>query len=433
MRARQNLLMTLVVGVCISAIAGGCQTDPRPDDPGPQDAGPQDAGPQDPPQTTVEEPITLLDRKPNVMLLVDRSGSMTSPVNESDPDCMVRWEGESVICGFSDATACNTAVCPTRWSELQAAVPGFLAESGAEARFGLTTFPDTRGETGVVAACRPATASSVLADLPRAEDDASLLAHANQVNEALQGIPNSGEGRPAGGSPASMSLRFVRDLPGLQARDRQQFVVLVTDGLPNCNEQNAHHGGEAALCRCTSVFCTGELERRGCLDQEASVEAVRELAARNVQTLVVGFGAEVARGDGPAVLEAMAQAGGFHRTCEGGQTSCGPGNPCDPLTRRCQRASFQADNQAGLSNVLGEIHRRLLQQDPCLLRVLPSQLPSDPALVVAYVDGQRTVAGGDTWTLVDGGVRFLGATCGRILAAPPGSPVRLELRAIRQR
>lgn len=420
MRAGTKWLETLVLGACLGAVTGGCQT--------------HDLEPVDPltlSQTTVEETLVILRRKADVMLLVDTSGSMTFPVDASDPDCTVRVDGEPVICGLDGATACNTAVCPTRWSELQAAMPGFLAESGTEARLGLTTFPDTRGEQGVLAACRPASSSTVLADVPRAEDDATLLAHANGINALLQGIPNAGAGQPTGGTPTSQSLRFVGDLPAFESTERQHFVVLLTDGVPNCNAENVWQGGDAQ-CRCTTVGCSGLLSRRGCLDQDASVQAVKDLAAKGIQTIVVGFGAETAQGDGPQVLNAMAREGGMARSCLPGQTSCGPADACEATTRLCQHAYYQAGNQAELANILRQIRARILYPDPCLVRLVPSQLPSDPRLVVAYVEGERLTAGDDTWVLEDEGVRFQGATCERILTSDPSLPVHLEIRAIRQ-
>jgi hypothetical protein len=421
MRARPTLLSALAFGACVSALAGACQT--------------YDFEPVEPlalAQTTVEETVSVLSRKPNIMMLVDTSGSMMLPVDAADPDCTATYDGEQVPCGLDAETACNPQVCPTRWTELQAAVPQFLAQSGPEARFALTTYPDTRGETGITPYCRGASALSVRQDFPEGEDDASLLAHANKINEILQGIPNSAEGHPEGGTPTSASLRFVKDLPTFTEEERTRFVVLLTDGVPNCNEGNTYRGGEE-LCRCTTDSCTGLLERRGCLDMDTSVTAVRELSEKGITTIVVGFGADTAEGNGPAVLDAMARAGGFARTCEAGQTSCGPGDPCDPATRLCSRPFFQAGNQAELAKALDDIRNRILIPEPCLIKLDPSQLPSDPKLVVVYLDGERLTAGDQTWTLEERGVLFQGAACERIKASTPDEPVNIEVRAIRQR
>lgn len=383
-------------------------------------------------QTTIEETINARNSKPNVMLVVDTSDSMTDPVDTSDPDCQLLDRPAGTPCGGDNP--CNTAICPTRWTELQAAVPKFLADTGPLVRFGLVTYPDPRKETGIEALCREASSTTVLKDLPVAEDDASLLAHANAINDLLQKIPNAGDGRPLGGTPTSLSLRFVKDLPGLQDAEREQFVVLLTDGLPNCNKDNAYSGvKDPQLCQCTLSNCTSLAEKRGCLDKDATVEAVKELAAKNITTIVIGFGTETATGTGPVVLDAMARAGGFARTCAEGETSCGPNDPCNPSTRLCSRSFYQAGNQAELSQALEAISRAVRPGEPCLIKLDPSQLPTDPKLVVVYVEGERTVAGDGTWTLTDRGVLFNGPTCERILASTPEQPIKIEVRAIRRR
>ncbi|MFP2924286.1 adventurous gliding motility lipoprotein CglB [Pyxidicoccus sp. 3LG] len=422
MRARLTLSSALAFGTLVGALASSCQA--------------YDFEPVEPlliAQTTVEETISARKLKPNIMMLVDVSGSMTDPVDTTDPDCQVLEDGEFVLCGRT--TPCNPAVCPTRWTELQAAVPRFLADSGPHVRFGLTTYPETRGETGLQAFCRPPTEFSVKKALPEAEDDASLLTHANEIDGILQAIPNSGTGQPAGGTPTSASLRFVGALEAMQSADRDDFVVLLTDGIPNCNFQNPNTGANEAQCRCTlgPGQCVQGALQAGCTDMDTSVTAVRELRERDITTIVIGFGNETVAGNGPAVLDGMARAGGFARTCQDGQTSCGPNDSCDPTTNLCSRAYYQAGNQQELAQALEDISNAVLPGEPCLIKLDPSQVPSDPKLLVVYVEGEGIVSGPDTWELVENGVRFTGATCDRILRSTPDAPIAVEVRAIRRR
>ncbi|GHG71726.1 adventurous gliding motility lipoprotein CglB [Comamonas sp. JC664] len=417
MRSKLPLLSALSVGAVVLA----CQT--------------YDFEPVEPlaiAQTTVEEVINARRSKPNIMLLVDTSGSMTEPVDRTDPDCMVQFEGAQVLCG--GVAPCNTQICPTRWSELQAAVPAFLENSGRFVRFALTTYPETQGGTGAADSCRASTASALLKTLPTQEDDDSLLSHAMEINDVLQGIPNGGEGRPLGGTPTSGSLNFVGELPGLQDSERENFVILLTDGLPNCNAANANSGSNPDLCKCTIANngCQGAYAQRGCLDTDASVAAVQALAQKQISTIVIGFGAETATGDGPAVLDAMARAGGFARQCDA-QNSCGAGDTCNPTTGLCSRAFYQAGNQAELAQVLEDISLAVINPEPCLIKLDGPQRPSDPKLLVVYVDGVRTTSSASTWTLEEAGVLFTGETCDRILTSTPESPVKIEVRAIRQR
>lgn len=417
MRSKLPLLSALSVGAVILA----CQT--------------YDFEPVEPlaiAQTTVEEVIEARRSKPNIMLLVDTSASMTDPVNPSDPACLVDHQGSRVVCGRE--APCNIDVCPTRWTDLQAAVPQFLESSGQFVRFALTTYPETRGGNSVADACREASQSALLKGLPEQEDDASLLAHAGEINDLLQGIPNSGEGRPLGGTPTSGSLNFVSGLPGLQDPSRENFVILLTDGLPNCNEGNPNSGANPDLCKCTieNNGCRNAYNMRGCLDADASVAAVRALKQKDISTIVIGFGAETASGEGPAVLEAMARAGGFERTCSA-ERPCGEGDTCNPTTGLCNRSFFQAGNQAELARALEAISLAVTLQEPCLIPLEGPQRPTDPKLLVVYVEGERTPSSDSTWTLEERGVLFTGQTCERILNSTPEAPVRIEVRAIRQR
>lgn len=419
MRSKLPLLSALSVGAIVLA----CQT--------------YDFEPVEPlaiAQTTVEEVINARRSKPNIMLLVDTSASMTDPVDPSNPNCMVEYDNTRILCGRQ--APCDVSVCPTRWTELQAAVPTFLASSGKFVRFALTTYPETRGGTGAVDSCREATASSLLKGLPDQEDDLSLEAHAGDINAILQGIPNAGEGRPLGGTPTSGSLNFVGSLPGLQDQNRENFVILLTDGLPNCNANNANSSSSnPELCKCTieNNGCQNTAyNQRGCLDADASVAAVRALADKHISTIVIGFGAETASGEGPAVLDAMARAGGFARQCDE-QNSCGENDTCNRTTGLCNRAFFQAGNQLELARALEEISRAVVNPEPCLIKLDGPQRPSDPKLLVVYVDGARTASSDSTWTLEDQGVLFRGEICDRIFNSTPELPVNIEVRAIRQR
>ncbi|WP_426751444.1 adventurous gliding motility lipoprotein CglB [Myxococcus sp. Y35] len=385
-------------------------------------------------QTTVEQVINARQSKPNIMLLVDTSASMTDPVDPSNPACIVDYQGSPTLCGRD--VPCNVDVCPTRWTELQAAVPAFLENSGPFVRFALTTYPETRGGLTVADSCREATSNALLKGLPEQEDDASLLAHASEINDILQGIPNAGEGRPLGGTPTSGSLNFVGSLEGLQDPNRENFVILLTDGLPNCNNGNVNDGTNPELCKCTIEGTNGcqtsSYLRRGCLDMDASVAAVQALEQKGISTIVIGFGAETASGEGPAVLDAMARAGGFARECDD-QGSCGADDTCNPTTGLCNRSFYQAGNQAELAHALEEISLAVRLPEPCLIKLEGPERPSDPKLLVVYVEGERTAPSDSTWSLTEKGVLFTGETCDRILASTPESPVRIEVRAIRQR
>ncbi|RKH58833.1 adventurous gliding motility lipoprotein CglB [Corallococcus llansteffanensis] len=432
MRAKLTPLSALLAGIIGGAMMAGCQT--------------YDFEPVDPlaiAQTTKETVIAARRSKPDVMLLVDTSGSMTQPVN---PELEVNGvkvcygkdpsSGQSYIC--RENLPCNTAVCPTRWSELQGAMGPFLAESGKLVRFGLTTYPAPNTSTSptVAESCAAASAGeSVRVAIPTGLDsDEQLQAHANDLNTILQKIPNSGPNQPKGGTPTSGSLQFTGSLLTSDPEERDQIIILLTDGLPNCNVGNEYNGSQTE-CRCTvesqCQLSQSPYYRRGCLDKNASVAAVKDLKSRRISTIVIGFGAETSAGDGPSVLNEMANEGGFARTCQA-DVDCGAGDSCNLNTKLCGRAFYQAGNREELASALKKISEQLATVDPCFIKLDPSQLPSDKQLIVVYINGERTLEGPDTWTLGDSGVTFTGNACARLEASRPEAPVNVEVRAIRQ-
>ncbi|RYZ35313.1 MAG: adventurous gliding motility lipoprotein CglB [Myxococcaceae bacterium] len=433
MRAKSTPLSALLAGIVGGAMMAGCQT--------------YDFEPVDPlaiAQTTKETVITARGSKPDVMLLVDTSGSMTLPV---EPELTVggvkvchgqNEQGQDYVCG--ESLPCDTARCPTRWSELQAAMGPFLTGSGSLVRFGLTTYPApiTSAAPSVAQLCAAASAGeSVRVQIPTTLDaDADLLAHATNLNAVLQAIPNGGTNRPRGGTPTSGSLAFTGSLLTTDPAERPQIIILLTDGLPNCNAENEYNGSQAEQCACTVATSQCVVEespyyKRGCLDKNASVAAVEALKARDISTIVIGFGAETSAGAGPQVLNAMASAGGFARNCRA-DIDCGAGDTCDVAAQRCGRAFYQAGNQVELGAALKAISERLQPGEPCYIPLDPSQLPSDPSLIVVYINGERTLGGPDSWSVVDTGVRFVGSTCARLEASRPEAPVSVEVRAIRE-
>jgi hypothetical protein len=408
MRAKLTLLRALVLGTIGGVLATGCQT--------------YDFEPVEPlavSQTTETRRIEARSRKPNLMLLVDTSGSMTDPVNPSLPAC----NPGGVRCG--DSRPCDTTVCPTRWSELQAAMQDFLSSSGSIARMGLATYPSD-------SSCGATT--KIRISLPEADsdDDATLALNAEKVKNEILSIKNysTSAPMPQGGTPTSKSLQFVAS--ALET-DRDDFVLLLTDGLPNCNEAFAPAYPNAA-CFCTLTDCTYAKEI-GCLDTNASVAAVQALGARQIKTIVIGFGADFnatteSGRRGAATLNGMAEAGEFPRTCRV-NADCGAGDTCDTAKSLCGRRFYQASNRTELVTALREIGEKVLVKDPCLLTFEASeQVPTNKDLVVVYLNGERLSSGSDTWDLSAEGINFTGSTCERIKASTSANPVNIEVRAV---
>ncbi len=327
---------------------------------------------------------------PNLMLLVDWSASMLTNTGTQAP-C------PSTIGACGPGVPCP-AGCATRMSDLQAALHDWLASQGTRVRFGLAVFPSDD-------ACTATTGSKVLVELPpRSITDvkASLQAQADQVSTAISTVV------PGGDTPTADSLRFAGALPQLVDPDRDNVIVLFTDGAPAC--------GATSLA-------------------DDAVAAVAELRARNIKTMVIGFGPDALSQPGADALSRVAAAGGLARSClSATDAECGPGDACNTATLLCGLSFEPAADAGELSAVL----TRLTASAPrnvCTYD-LP-QKPLDHDLVTASVNGNSLQAcasatGCDTFTLDVSGspakIVFLGATCQTIEDATPFAPVDLEVR-----
>jgi hypothetical protein len=429
MRAKLTLLSALAVGLLGGLFASGCQT---------YDFEP--VAPLAIAQTTEVRTIEARERKPNLMLLVDTSRSMIDPMDSSNPGCR---NNRGEVCGVS-TFPCNTATCPTRWSALQEAMEDFLASSGSVARIGLAFYPHAvAGDDSIENSCRATTAVSVPLPAPEVEDDAALIANARAAWDRIFSIKNQGDIEPRGGTPISASLQYLTSVTSLQEAARSNFVVLLTDGLPNCN--GAHRTPyPSSSCFCTiGSACQFEgYTAIGCLDDVASVNAVKALREKNIKTIVIGFGADFDAGGNPnssgargaATLNAMALEGGFTNDVRcASNADCEADDTCDTSTQLCRRRFYLAIQKEALVRALESIRDRVGVGDPCLLRFEADQLPSSQELVVVYVNGTRLDPGADTWRLAETGVQFLGSTCQRIQNSTPANPVKIEVRAIQRK
>jgi hypothetical protein len=271
--------------------------------------------------------------KPKVMLLIDRSGSMNFPNAAGDPQC-------SANCN-NGGPACPPG-CATRISVLRSGMQTFLGAHGDLGWLGVATYPTSTVANGACTSTQSGDVGVELATDP-SDSPTSMNAVAQSVNARIQALV------PAGGTPTAGSLRFLANYaPLTSASNRNAFVVLITDGLPNCNESNPNTCTNSSACKCTLANCTGAFCAMGCLDQNSSVAAIEELRTKNVRTVVIGFGADALTGDGPEVLSQMAAAGGMGRACPNGVGSeCGTGG-CEVSTKLCKRTFYPASNAAEL-------------------------------------------------------------------------------------
>ena len=388
-------------------------------------------------QENSSTPIVIKKFKPNAMVLVDKSGSMDQPIDATLPGCTT----SRGLCGTGDSAKknpCSPTVCPTRWSELNLALDSFLQAQAQTLRFGLSFFPEP-GAGAEQPNCIPTTAARV--DLPADPQDdstATLAQLSNQARSALAAIKSENPVGPSGtggATPTGPSLQFFADYGPLRDQPRLELILLLTDGLPNCN---ATISAEACTCTAAADSCPPAGSPENCLDKDRTVQAVQDLAGRGVHVVVIGFGDETrASLDGgvqaPIVLQEMALAGNYPRLCPGPRHDqpCGPLNPCQGGV--CLRQYYQAQDAIELGAALAEITANL-DREPCLRAITPA--PTSEELILLTLNGTKYPPGDDTWHYVppaDGGpaIRFLGSLCTAIEASTAQNPVQLDLRILR--
>ena len=380
-------------------------------------------------QTTQSTKVVARRLKPNLMILVDKSGSMNNTI---DPNC-------------------RTAGCATRVSELKMAMGNFLSTSASVARMGLAFFPkdDASFSPG---GCRPTTEIDVELPTPAANDmdGMPLVMNATRISGRIQAMGNTIP--VVGGTPTAGSLAFLGGYAALlDDRDnRDDFVLLLTDGLPNCNPANplgcnSMPTPPANLCTLNPMpnpmnlnNCSGQYCRAGFLDKDGVVSAVRGLKSRNVRTIVVGFGADFASPEALDVLNAMAAEGGFARRCPNGTNAeCGDAsgmaNRCSSMTpgmnNTCEKQFYAARNASDLAQALADIQNLLGNEDPCTYTL--ADRPASERFLAVIINGATTPSGPATWTLTQtGAVQFTGALCDRVRASTTADPLNVEFRIV---
>ncbi len=187
----------------------------------------------------------------------------------------------------------NAPSAPSKWSSSKAVVPSLAAQFSNRFRFGVMMFPDTSSTFN----CSTGT---TLAPVPASATDVS-----NAYNWAAAG----------GGTPTATSLTQAKSyLLGLGLAT-PAYVLLITDGLPNCNSANNPATCQTTTAGCLNTStCTGSsccgLGAKDCLDNNATVSAAAALNAAGIKVYVVGFGASVSSANDKTVLDAIAAAGG---------------------------------------------------------------------------------------------------------------------------
>lgn len=310
-------------------------------------------------------------KQANMLIVLDKSGSMTAPLGSS-----------------------------TLWDATKTALTGALQAVQGIVSFGLILFPDkdVPFECPLDVCCQ--TTAGNMADVPVADGTLTVPQIIDTLNTTA----------PGGGTPIAAgltrALEYYTTGTGA-ALQGDKFVMLVTDGGPNCN----------AGLTCDSMSCTMNLdlrqgctptganccagEPRMCLDDDAVLAQINALSAAGIATFVVGIpGTE----NYASYLDTFATAGG--RAQVGGATQ--------------YYAVSESGGVAGLESVFTDITTQLINSCDVTL----SRVPPDPtevnvavnceALPRVILDDSGAVVSGD-WDLDlatdPPTVRLLGSTC----------------------
>jgi hypothetical protein len=145
--------------------------------------------------------VTLEPVPPNIMFVLDKSGSMISLWDhDADP---------------------NTATI-SRWNSLHQVVESVVTTFDAAANFGATLFPSAAATADINMAC----VTSAMSEVPVAPMNLAAI---------LAGIPAADAAVLNGGTPATAGVILGRDhLSGLDPTS-PRVLVLVSDGAANCS------------------------------------------------------------------------------------------------------------------------------------------------------------------------------------------------------
>jgi len=309
-------------------------------------------------ESCVEGRFTMVRREAQIVFVIDRSGSMSQPLN---PGGVSRWEAMRAVLGrtlppFEDAIRMGVLLYPRR--------PDSNALASAQAC-------DQLPGAGVHVPPRRGNADAVLAAI-------------------------GGDG-PSGATPTAAAVaRATRYTLGEGSRELARYLVVATDGAPNCNATL-----DPATCVCsygTPSCASAGVGARYCLDDDGAVAAVGAARAQGVSTYVVGIDGDLAP-EYVAVLDRMAVAGG--RALPSGA-----------------RRYYSIQNAAALTQAFEAIQRTILR---CAY-VTPSR-PDRPDRISVRVGGvevSRDAARRDGWDWTDvayGELTLFGPACDRVLGS----------------
>lgn len=325
------------------------------------DSGMTDGPPPADADACTNEVFEIIRDRPNLYFVLDRSGSMT----------------DSIPGGLA------------KYVEARIAFGNLLRIIGHRVAYGAALFPGVN-DPDLCAAGTP------IMDVKIGDPPSTDGTDGPVLKEFLARI---GSATVTGGTPTSSTLEALR--PTLSSLEGETFVLLATDGAPNCNT-NAICGVDECIPNIEGLFITSSQQcddtfnccdeglvvdaGANCIDRPASVAAVQGLNDVGIKTYVVGMpGSE----QYATTLDQMAVAGG---------------------TAREQAPFYYAvDDTAALTQALTQIGVEVAIT--CDIEL--AKPPDDPTLVEVYFDSSEVEQNSDDgWVFVsDTDIELRGDAC----------------------
>jgi hypothetical protein len=201
---------------------------------------------------------------PDILIVLDRSGSMDNDINDKG-------------CGTGGKSGSSSGGCGTnsKWGLMTPAIKQVVAATDTGVNWGLKFFADP-GDSG----CGVNNSASV----------AIGAMNGSKVSTAIDGQTNALGGISNGSrTPTRLAINgAVTYLNGVKDGN-PKYILLATDGLPNCMPGNSSTGAD---------------------DSAGAIQAVKDAKTAGIPTFVVGI-ATTGMGTADTTLSSMANAGGY--------------------------------------------------------------------------------------------------------------------------
>jgi hypothetical protein len=199
--------------------------------------------------------------------------AVNQPVNKLPPDILLILDKSGSMNDSADGTCTGTCGANSKWSQTTAALMQVLTDTDSGVNWGLKYFTSPGGGMCTV---NPG------ADVPIAGNNAGA------INASIGGTT------PGNSTPTRIAVQTGAAYMGTVNDANPKFLLLATDGLPNC-----------------MPGCSGQT---GCQasDMTGAIQAVTDAATAGFPTFVVGI-ATTSDATSDATLTGMANAGGKPR------------------------------------------------------------------------------------------------------------------------